>query len=121
VTAIVGVPKEKYYRVFYALCASAGLRFGEALRIDISNISPDCTTIKICQKAWRGQIHDYLKSESGKREVDLHPTVAEMLKDFIGVVEKVGLGFELPFEKAAVGPNGPKLEVGPVEELAVNC
>ena len=36
------------------------------------------------------------------------------------VAEKVGLGFELPSEKAVVGPNGPKLEVGPVEELAVN-
>ena len=92
VTAIVGAPKEKYYRMLYALCASAGLRFGEALGIDISNISPDCTTIKICQKAWRGQIHDYLKSESGKREVDLHPTVAEMLKDFIGE-RKSGLLF----------------------------
>src|SRR5579872_7271697 len=68
------------------------LRFGEALRIDISNISPDCSTIKICQKAWRGQIHDYLKSESGKREVDLHPTVADMLKDFVGE-RKSGLLF----------------------------
>jgi len=37
------------------------------------------------------------------------------------VVDKVGLGFEVPSEKAVVGPNGPKLEVGPVEELAVNC
>ncbi len=36
------------------------------------------------------------------------------------VAEKVGLGFELPSEKAVVGLNGPKLEVGPVEELAVN-
>jgi hypothetical protein len=36
------------------------------------------------QKAWRGQIHDFLKSETGKREVDLHSTVAAMLKDFIG-------------------------------------
>ena len=208
VTAIVSAPKEKYYRMYDALCASAGLRFGEALGIDITNISPDCTTIKICQKAWRGQIHDYLKSENGKREVDLHPTVAAMLKGFVGerncgllfstrtgrqlssrtscgapcirsfrlgqpktgchafrrfritwlrrnlvpedlirfwhghagktvtdsysklkddvefrkqVAEKVGLGFELPSEKAVVGPNGPKLEVGPIEELAVNC
>ena len=208
VTAIVGAPKKKLYRMFYALCASAGLRFGEALGIDIKNISPDCTTIKICQKAWRGQIHDYLKSDNGKREIDLHPTVAAMLKDFIGerksgllfshsngpatlavehpaalaasdpgrpqtaedglsripsfphhlasqelgsrgpdqfwhghagktvtdsysklkddaefrkqVAEKVGLGFELPSEKAVVGPNGPKIEVGAVEELAVN-
>ncbi|MFZ0523390.1 MAG: hypothetical protein WAN14_21030 [Candidatus Acidiferrales bacterium] len=36
------------------------------------------------------------------------------------VAEKVGLGFELPSENALVGPNGPKIEVGPVEELAVN-
>ena len=195
--------------MLYTLCASAGLRFGEALGIDIRNISPDCTTIKICQKAWRGQIHDYLKSESGKREIDLHSTVATMLKEFVGerksgllfstrtgkqlyqssilrrslhpilanlkqpktgchafrrfritwlrknlvpedlitfwhghagktvtdsysklkddaefrkqVAEKVGLGFDLPSEKAVVGLNGPKLEVGRVEELAVNC
>ena len=84
VTAIVGAPTKKLYRMFYTLCASAGLRFGEALGIDIKNISPDCTTINICQKAWRGQIHNYLKSENGKREIDLHPTVAAMLKDFVG-------------------------------------
>jgi hypothetical protein len=36
------------------------------------------------------------------------------------VAEKVGFGFELPSEKAVVGPNGPKIEVGPIEELAVN-
>ena len=92
VTAIVAAPKEKYYRMLYALCAAAGLRFGEALGIDIKNISPDCTTIKICQKAWRGQIHDYLKTDNGKREIDLHPTVAAMLKDFIGE-RKSGLLF----------------------------
>jgi integrase len=208
VTAIVGAPTKKLYRMFYTLCASAGLRFGEALGINIKNISPDCTTINICQKAWRGQIHDYLKSENGKREIDLHPTVAAMLKDFVGerncgllfstrtgrqlsqqnilkrslhpilidlkqpkmgchafrrfritwlrknlvpedlitfwlghagktvtdtysklrddvgfrkqVAEKVGLGFEISPESAVVGPNGPKIEAGTVEELAVN-
>jgi integrase len=207
-TAIVSAPKKKLYRMLYTLCASAGLRFGEALGIDIRNISPDCTTIKICQKAWRGQIHDYLKSENGKREIDLHPMVAAMLKDFVGkrksgllfstrtgrqlmqsnilrrslhpilanlkqpktgchafrrfritwlrknlvpedlitfwhghagrtvtdtysklrddvefrkqVATKVGLGFELLSDKAVVGPNGPKIEVGAVEELAEN-
>ena len=31
------------------------------------------------------------------------------------VVEKVGLGFELPSEKAVIAPNGPKLKVGPIE------
>jgi hypothetical protein len=42
---------------------------------------------------------------------------AEVRKKVAG---KVRLGFELPSEKAVVGLNGPKLEVGPVEELAVN-
>jgi len=36
------------------------------------------------------------------------------------VALKVGLGFELPSPKAVVGPNGPKIEVGAVQELAVN-
>lgn len=84
VTAIVAAPKDNVYRMLYILCASAGLRFGEALGIDITSVSSDCVTIRICQKAWRGQIHDYLKSDNGKREIDLHSTVAAMLKDFIG-------------------------------------
>lgn len=208
VTAVVGAPKKKLYRMPYTLCASAGLRFGEALGIDIKSISPDFTTIKICQKAWRGQIHDYLKSENGNREIDLHPMVAAMLKEFVGkrtsgllfatrtgrqltqsnilrrslhpilanlkqpktgchafrrfriswlrknlvpedlirfwqghagrtvkdgysklkedvqfrkqVVEKVGLGFEIPSENPVIGPNGPKIEAGAVGEVAVN-
>lgn len=67
-------------------------RFGEALGIDIKNISPDGGTIKICQKAWRNELHDYLKTDNGGREVDLHPKVAAMLKDFIGE-RKEGLLF----------------------------
>jgi integrase len=71
-------------RVLFALMPSAGLRFGEALGIDIKDISPDCCTIKIRQKAWRGQIHDYLKTPNGDREIDLHPAMATILKGFVG-------------------------------------
>jgi integrase len=196
------------YRMLFALCASTGLRIGEALGIDIKDISPDCSTIKICQKAWRGQIHNYLKTDNGDREVDLHPAVAAMLKNFVNrrpsgllfcsrtgkqlwqtnilrrslhpilaklnqpkcgvhsfrrfrtthlrklnvprdlerfwmghdeeeigdrysklkydvafrqeVTKRIGLGFELPVQSGVVGPNGPKIEVGEVEEVAVN-
>jgi integrase len=92
VTGIVAAPAKKYHRVLYTLCAASGLRFGEALGIDIKNISPDGGTIKICQKAWRNELHDYLKTDNGGREVDLHPKVAAMLKDFIGE-RKEGLLF----------------------------
>jgi integrase len=57
--------KEKYF-MFFVLCASAGLRFGEALGIDIKNISPNCSTVAIRQKAWRSQIHNFLKTKNGK-------------------------------------------------------
>jgi integrase len=81
VTGIVRVSKG-LYQMLFILCAAAGLRMGEALGIDIKDISPDCLTIKLQQKAWRGQIQKRLKTENGKREIDLHPTVAAMLKDY---------------------------------------
>ena len=84
VTAILAVTKKQKYFIFFALCASAGLRFGEALGIDIKNVSSDCSTIAIRQKAWRRQIHNFLKTKNGKREIDLHPKVSAMLKMFIG-------------------------------------
>src|SRR5258708_9676731 len=53
-------------------------------RIDIKYISPDCSTIKIHQKVWRGKIQKFLKTEDGKREIDLHSSVAALLREFIG-------------------------------------
>ena len=93
VTDLIALAKKKQHRMFFALCASAGLRHGEALGIDIKNISPDCSTINICQKAWRSQLHDFLKTEKSKREIDLHPTVAATLRDFIGEGRRDGLLF----------------------------
>jgi hypothetical protein len=40
--------------------------------------------IIIDQKAWRGEIHDYLKTPNGEREVDLFTCVAKLLLQFIG-------------------------------------
>ena len=210
VTGVIALAKKKQHQMFFVLCASGGLRHGEALGIDIKNISRDCSTIKIHQKAWRGQLHDFLKTDNGKREIDLHPTVAAMLKDFIGErredgllfrsrtrkplsqsnilrrwlhpilailnqpkcgahafrrfrlthirkhavpkdlerfwmghddeeigdiysklkedvefrqdwTSRIGLGFEIPSEKASTGPNGPRIEVGAGEGVAVTA
>jgi integrase len=70
--------------MLWILCAAAGLRIGEALGIDIKDVSPDCAVITIRQKAWRGQLHDFLKTDNGEREVDLHLKVAATLKEFVG-------------------------------------
>jgi len=80
------------YRMLFILCASSGLRFGEALGIEIPHVSSDGSRIDICQKAWRGQMHDFLKTRNGEREIDLHPSVANLLREFIGE-RKSGLLF----------------------------
>lgn len=82
VTGILRETGEEKYRVLFALCASAGLRFGEALGIGMKNISPDCSTIKIVEKAWGSAVHDFLKTANAEREVDLHPSMAAMLREY---------------------------------------
>ena len=47
------------------------------------DISSDCSTIKIVQKAWRSEIHNFLKTDSGSREIDLCPALASMLKEYL--------------------------------------
>src|SRR5207245_6607333 len=42
------------------------------------------STNKIVQKAWGSEVQDRLKTVSGEREVDLHPDMAGMLREFIG-------------------------------------
>jgi hypothetical protein len=47
------------------------------------------------------------------------------LKDVVAfgkeLLERIGLGFELPSKKHVVGLNGPKIDVGDAELLAVNA
>jgi hypothetical protein len=74
------------YRVLYALLAGCGpMRAGEALGLEIDkHISPDCRTLYIRQKAKRGVIQPYLKTQSGERDIDLCSSLANMLREFIG-------------------------------------
>jgi integrase len=80
------------HRMLFILCAASGLRFGEALGIEIPNVSQDGSRIRICKKVWQGQMHDFLKTKNGEREIDLHPSVAKVLRKFIGE-RKSGLLF----------------------------
>jgi integrase len=86
VTALVAKAKNPIVQMLYVLLAATGLRLGEALGITISKdtILDDCTRIVIKQKVWRNEIQGFLKTKNGGREVDLHPSVASVLKEFIG-------------------------------------
>jgi integrase len=76
-------PKERE-RVLFILCAATGLRIGEALGVEIKHISQDFLTISIVQKVRSGRVEQRLKSEDSFREVDLHSSVAALLKEYVG-------------------------------------
>jgi len=72
-------------RMIFILCGAAGLRIGEALGIEIDkHISPDFQTLCIKQKVRHGKVEQRLKTANGFRQVDLHPTIAGFLKQFVG-------------------------------------
>jgi integrase len=79
-------------RMLFILYGASGLRIGEALGIRIEKILDGGTRIIIDENAWHGEIHDYLKTENGEREIDLPEDVAKLLVEFIGN-RKTGLLF----------------------------
>lgn len=92
VESVVRVSSDPY-KFLYALLAGCGpLRAGEALGLDVRSISDDFRTLRICQKAKRGILQPYLKTQAGEREVDLCVSLSLRLKEFIGS-RKTGLLF----------------------------
>jgi len=75
-------PREQ---MLFVLAGAGGFRIGEALGIEIDkHLSADCSTITVEQKARHGRVERRVKSVNAKREVDLHPAIAKLLKNFIG-------------------------------------
>lgn len=71
-------------QMLYVLLGASGMRFGEALGLEIDkHISDDGRTLFIRQKVWSGRVQPFLKTESGLRDIDLHPNIAVMLKKFV--------------------------------------
>jgi len=69
----------------YVLLGATGLRFGEAFGLEIDkHISDDFSTLHIRQKVGSGHVQPFLKTGNGVRDVDLHPSIAAMLKKVIG-------------------------------------
>ena len=76
--------KKERERMVFILCGATGLRIGEALGLEIDkHISPDFLTISIEQKARHCKVEGRVKTASSFRQVDLHPTIATMLRRFV--------------------------------------
>ena len=82
--AIAGGSKGRE-QMLYVLLGATGMRIGEALGIEIDkHVSDDFSTLHIRQKVWSGRIQPFLKTENGIRDIDLQPSIAAMLKKFVG-------------------------------------
>jgi len=80
-------------QALYVLLAATGMRISEALGLEVRHIINDGRTIKVEQQIGkdRPEIVKFLKTNASKREIDLHPDVAEYLRQY--AVEKSGLLF----------------------------
>jgi integrase len=81
-------------QALYVLLGATGMRISEALGLEVRHIINDGRTIKVEQQVKKDspEIVKYLKTNASKREVDLHPDVAEYLRQY--TVGKSGLLFQ---------------------------
>lgn len=80
-------------QALYVLLAATGMRVSEALALESRHFINDGRTIKVEQQVSKDcpRIVKYLKTSAAKREIDLHPDVAEFLRCYR--TEKSGLLF----------------------------
>jgi integrase len=78
--------KRTIYRVAVFLLVATGIRIVELLALEVGkHISRDCTVVYVRpQRSRKGKIVVTPKTEAGYRDVDVHPLVAEMLREYIG-------------------------------------
>jgi integrase len=80
-------------QALYVLLAAAGLRVSEALAIEGRHFTNEGRTITVEQQIQKDapRVVKYLKTAAAKREVDLHPDIAEYLQRY--AAGKTGLLF----------------------------
>src|SRR5262249_51875737 len=72
-------------QALYVLLAATGMRISEVLALETRHFVNGGRTIKVEQQVQKNcpRIVTYLKTDAAKREVDLHPDVAEYLQRYV--------------------------------------
>jgi integrase len=80
-------------QALYVLLAATGMRISEALAVGTQQFTNDFKTIWVEQQVEKdsARIVSYLKTDAAKRQIDLHPDIAEYLRRY--TAEKTGLLF----------------------------
>jgi integrase len=80
VTTIISKAEEPF-RTLYALLAGTGLRIEEAIGLQAQDVQG--AVIHVRHSHWKGELYDP-KTVAGIREVDLHSSLASLLREHIG-------------------------------------
>jgi len=72
-------------RMLFILCGATGMRIGEVLGLEIDkHFADDFTTILVRQQAKGSTLTSDVKTKNAIRDIDVHPEVAGLLREFIG-------------------------------------
>ena len=80
ITKII-IRAEGQERVTYVVFPASGLRAGDLFGLEVKHFNGD--SITVAQSVWEGRVQTP-KTANAFRQVDLHPSVAAMLRNFIG-------------------------------------
>ena len=76
-------------RTLFILCGATGMRIGEVLGLEIDkHFADDFTTILVRQQARNRTLTTDVKTKNAIRNIDVHPEVAQLLRQFIGSRKK---------------------------------
>jgi integrase len=80
-------------QALYVLLAATGMRVSEALALETRHLINESRTIQVEQQVEKNapRIVSHLKTDAAKREIDLHPDIAEFLRKY--TAGKTGLLF----------------------------
>jgi integrase len=83
-------------RMLFIVCGATGMRIGEVLGLEVDkHFADDFTTILVRQRAKGSTLTSDVKTKNAKRDIDVHPEVTRLLRQFVGT-RKAGLLFCSP-------------------------
>jgi integrase len=101
------------YKMLFIVLAATGLRIGEAIGLKVENVLDGCYRLRIVEKNYAGRQEDFLKTDNGERFVELHSSVAKLLREHIGTRTQ-GFVFENEEKNALCASNILKRYLHPV-------
>ena len=104
---------EGQYKLFFTLLGASGLRISEGIGLRVEHVLDDGYRLYIKEKNYAGRQEDRLKTANAERTIELHSSVAQLLREHIGT-RKTGWVFENKKHKPLCASNLLKRVLHPI-------